>query len=217
MIEIKDLGIQDYLDSYQAMLALNAQCQATDQIWLLEHNPVYTLGLAACTTHLLNCNEIPVVKTDRGGQVTYHGIGQLIAYLLIDLNKRPYFIKQMVYLIEQAIIDYLQEYDIIAERRHKAPGVYIQGEKIAALGLRVRKGRTYHGLALNVDMDIEPFNGINPCGHVGMKCTQLKKFVGDISMDVVKYGLSTNLLKQLDVSKPMTNTLASTGLNNVSG
>lgn len=201
-IQLKDLGMQDYVETYAAMRKFNEQRLAStvDQIWLLEHPPVYTLGLSGKEEHLLNTKQIPVIKTDRGGQVTYHGPGQLIAYLLIDLNKRPYRIKKLVSLIEQSIINYLQDYDLVAERKVNAPGVYINGEKIAALGVRVRKGGTYHGLAINIDMDLEPFNGINPCGYAGMKCTQISNYVDNITLQDVKKNLPGYLLKYLDQS-----------------
>ncbi len=199
-IEVKDLGLCDYAKTYQAMRAFNEKRHAgtPDQLWLLEHPPVYTLGLAAAREHLLNTSDIPVLKTDRGGQVTYHGPGQLIAYLLIDLKRRPYAVKKMVALMEQAVIDYLQAFAIKARRRAGAPGVYVADEKIAALGVRVRKGATYHGLSLNVDMDLAPFSGINPCGYAGLRCTQLARFAGAISVQEVKRQLPACLIKHLD-------------------
>ena len=201
-MQIKDLGMQDYVETYNAMREFNDQRQATtnDQIWLLEHLPVYTLGLSGKEEHLLNTKQIPVIKTDRGGQVTYHGPGQLIAYLLIDLNKRSYSIKKLVSLMEQSIINYLQDCGVVAERKVNAPGVYINEEKIAALGVRVRKGGTYHGLAINIDMDLEPFDGIDPCGYIGMKCTQLSNHVNNITLQDVKNNLPKYLLKYLDQS-----------------
>lgn len=201
-MQIKDLGMQDYVETYNAMREFNDQREATtnDQIWLLEHLPVYTLGLSGKEEHLLNTKQIPVIKTDRGGQVTYHGPGQLIAYLLIDLNKRSYSIKKLVSLMEQSIINYLQDCGVVAERKVNAPGVYINEEKIAALGVRVRKGGTYHGLAINIDMDLEPFDGIDPCGYIGMKCTQLSNHVNNITLQDVKNNLPKYLLKYLDQS-----------------
>jgi lipoyl(octanoyl) transferase len=201
-IQVKDLGNQQYLDTYQAMRDFSEQRDADteDQIWLLEHPPVYTLGLSGKTEHLLNTADIPVIKTDRGGQVTYHGPGQLIAYLLIDLNRRSYAIKKFVYLMEASLIDYLQTFGIQAERKSGAPGVYVDGEKIAALGIRVRKGCTYHGLALNIDMDLSPFQGINPCGYEGLNCTQLINFKKDITVSEVKKNLPNYLLKHLNQS-----------------
>lgn len=199
-IQIKDLGIRDYGETYAAMCAFNQQrdSDTKDQIWLLEHPPVYTLGLAGKTEHLLNTNHIPVIKTDRGGQVTYHGPGQLIAYLLIDLNRRTYSIKKFVSLIETSIIDCLYDYGINAERLSGAPGVYVNGDKIAALGIRVKKGCAYHGLALNINMDLMPFKGINPCGYAGMACTHIVQHNKDITFADVKIKLSGYLIKHLD-------------------
>ena len=197
---IKQLGLQDYEITYQAMRDFNEKRDSNtkDEIWLLEHNPVYTLGLSDKTEHLLNTNDVPVVKTDRGGQVTYHGPGQLIAYLLIDLKRRPYAIKKLVTLMEAAVIDYLEDCNIKSERKEGAPGVYVDGEKIAALGVRVRKGGTYHGLALNVDMDLRPFEGINPCGYQGLVCTQIAKYNKEITVSKVMKKFPDYLLKYLD-------------------
>lgn len=200
-IQIKDLGLQDYAETYTAMQEFNQTRHVTagDQIWLLEHWPVYTLGLSvARQRHPVQHHHIPIVNTDRGGQITYHGPGQLIAYLMIDLNKRPYKAKKMVWLIEQSLIDYLQACGIEAERKVGAPGVYIQGGKIAALGLRVRGGCTYHGLALNVDMDLTPFGDIDPCGYARMKCVRLSDFINNIPVARVKETLPDYLIKYLD-------------------
>lgn len=201
-IQLKELGVRGYEETYQAMREFNEQrdSNTVDQIWLLEHPPVYTLGLSDKTEHLLNTAHIPVVKTDRGGQVTYHGPGQLIAYLLIDLKRRPYAIKKLVSLMEASIIECLEDYGLKPERKAGAPGVYINGEKIAALGVRVRKGCTYHGLALNVNMDLKPFEGINPCGYKGLVCTQLVDHKKDSSVTEVKENLPAYLIKHLDQS-----------------
>jgi lipoyl(octanoyl) transferase len=145
-----------------------------DEIWFLQHPPVYTLGLAGRTEHLLDTGTIPVVRSDRGGQVTYHGPGQLLAYLLLDLRRSEISIKGLVYKVEQAILDMLKECDICGERKPKAPGVYVAGKKIAALGFRVRNGCSYHGLSLNVDLDLAPYRGINPCGYPGLEATRLR-------------------------------------------
>ena len=141
------------------------------------------------------------METDRGGQVTYHGPGQLLAYLLIDLSRRPYAVKRFVTLIEQAIIDYLQSIDITAERKTSAPGVYVTGKKIAALGVRVKKNGSYHGLALNVDMDLSPFQGINPCGYAGLECTRIKDFIDTITLQDVYKAFPDFLRHQLDLSQ----------------
>jgi lipoyl(octanoyl) transferase len=199
-IKIVELGTQGYEETYQAMREFNEQrdTNTEDQIWLLEHQPVYTLGLSDKTEHLLNTADIPVVKTDRGGQVTYHGPGQLIAYLLLDLKRRQYKIKKLVSLMELSVIDYLEDCGVMSERKVGAPGVYVSGEKIAALGVRVRKGCTYHGLALNINMDLKPFEGINPCGYEGLICTQLANYKKGISVSEVKEKLPDYLLKHLD-------------------
>ncbi len=209
-IQVKDLGIKDYVETYQSMREFNDQrnSDTEDQIWLLEHPPVYTLGLSDKTEHLLNTADIPVIKTDRGGQVTYHGPGQLIAYLLIDLKRRPYAIKKLVSLMEASVIEYLEYCGVQSERKAGAPGVYVKGEKIAALGVRVRKGCTYHGLALNINMDLKPFEGINPCGYEGLICTQLINYKKNISVDEVKKYLIKYLLKYLDQSSDVLSDVA---------
>ena len=152
-----------------------------DELWLVEHPPVFTLGRSGREEHLLNPGDIPIVHTDRGGQVTYHGPGQVVIYLLLDLRRLNVTVRQLVSGIEQTIIRFLEEHNIAAEAKPKAPGVYVQGRKIAALGLRIRRGCSYHGLALNVDMDLSPFQRINPCGYAGLEVTQLKDL--GISMD----------------------------------
>lgn len=197
---IINLGLQEYETTFQAMRDFNEtrDSDTEDEIWLLEHYPVYTLGLSDKTEHLLNTGDIPVVKTDRGGQVTYHGPGQLIVYLLIDLKRRPYAIKKLVLLIESSIMEYLDECGIKSERKAGAPGVYINGEKIAALGIRVRNHCTYHGLAINIDMDLKPFEGINPCGYEGLVCTQMINFKNDITVSEVMKHFPEHLLKYLD-------------------
>ncbi len=180
---IKRLGQVEYEPALEAMRVFTAErgADTPDEIWLLEHPPVYTLGQAGRPEHLLNNDRaIPLVRIDRGGQITYHGPGQLVAYLLIDLPRRQLKVRELVALMEQAIIDTLADYGLAAERREGAPGVYIDGAKIAALGLRVRKGCSYHGLALNVDVELSPFAGINPCGYEGLKTIRMKDFgVGD--------------------------------------
>ena len=145
-----------------------------DEFWLLEHPPVYTQGQAGRAEHLIAETAIPVVPIDRGGQITYHGPGQLVAYVMVDLRRRGYGIRELVTRMEQAVIDLLAAHGVVAERRAGAPGVYVDGAKIAALGLRVKHGCTYHGLAFNVDMDLGPFAAINPCGYAGMRVTQCR-------------------------------------------
>jgi len=165
---------------------LSRDSDSPDEIWLLEHAPVFTLGQAADPLHVLAANDVPVIQSDRGGQVTYHGPGQLVVYLLLDIRRHGMNIKQLVCGIEEAVIQLLFEFGVIAARREGAPGVYVDGRKIAALGLRVRKGCSYHGLSLNVDMDLTPFDGINPCGYSGLEVTQLRDL--DIDLSIAEVG-----------------------------
>jgi len=173
---IRDLGRVEYEPTWRAMQAFTAarEPDTPDELWLLEHPPVYTQGQAGRPEHLIAETAIPVVPIDRGGQITYHGPGQLVAYVLVDLRRRGYGIRELVTRMEQAVIDLLAAHGVIAERRAGAPGVYVDGAKIAALGLRVKHGCTYHGLAFNVDMDLGPFAAINPCGYAGMRVTQCR-------------------------------------------
>ena len=175
-VAVKFLGRVDYEPTWRAMQAFTAaRSEATpDELWVLEHPPVFTLGQAGKPEHLLQATDIPVVPIDRGGQITYHGPGQVVAYVLVDLRRRGYGIRELVARMEQAVIDLLAASNVEATRRVGAPGVYVDGAKIAALGLRVKHGCTYHGLALNVDMDLAPFAAINPCGYPGMQVTQCR-------------------------------------------
>ena len=187
-IVFKTLGQLAYAPTLQAMrdFTLRRHAGTPDEVWLLEHPPVFTLGLAGKPEHLIVPTDIPVVNIDRGGQITYHGPGQLVAYLLLDLNRRPYKVRQLVERMENAIIALLADYGIQGERLAGAPGVYVAGAKIAALGLRVQKGCTYHGLAINVDMDLAPWQAINPCGYPGMQVAQLRDFVPAVKIaDVI--------------------------------
>lgn len=167
---------QDYVPVWEAMRQFTASRneETPDQIWMLNHKPVFTQGQAGKPEHLLNTGDIPVVQIDRGGQVTYHGPGQLVAYLLIDIRRAGIGVRELVENIEQSVIDVLAQFGVVGESQRKAPGVYVNGAKIAALGLRVRQGCSYHGLSFNVDMDLAPFRRINPCGYEGMPVTQLK-------------------------------------------
>jgi lipoyl(octanoyl) transferase len=169
-MHVRELGRVEYEPTWRAMQAFTAERSADtpDELWLLEHAPVYTQGQAGKPEHLLAASAIPVVAIDRGGQITYHGPGQAVVYVLVDLRRRGYGIRELVLRMEQAVIDVLGAYDVVAERRAGAPGVYVGDAKIAALGLRVKHGCTYHGLALNVDMDLHPFAAINPCGYPGL-------------------------------------------------
>ncbi len=168
-------GLQDYAATWQAMRAFTdaREPDTADELWLLEHHPVFTLGQAGRPEHLLRPEDIPVVHSDRGGQVTYHGPGQLIAYLLLDLRRAGLGVRRLVDLLERSVIEVLAAQGVGAAARPDAPGVYVEGAKIASLGLRVRRGCSYHGLALNVSLDLEPFGRINPCGFPGLAVTRL--------------------------------------------
>lgn len=194
-----DLGLQDYESVYQKMLDFTEQrdAQTQDEIWLLEHHPVYTLGKNAKRHHILSANDIPIVRVDRGGQVTYHGPGQLIVYLLLDIRRRQYGVRQVVTLMETVLIELLATYSIEAVAQPKAPGVYVDDKKIAALGLRIRKGCSYHGLSLNINMDKSPFDGINPCGYKGLKITQMADLLDEIKMIEIKKNLIRCLTEKL--------------------
>jgi lipoyl(octanoyl) transferase len=197
---VRRLGQIDYEPTWRAMQGFTSErgADTPDEIWLLQHPPVFTLGLAGRPEHLLRDIGVPVVQTDRGGQVTYHGPGQVVAYLLLDLGRRGYAVRQLVQRIEQAILDLLGGYGIAGERRPGAPGVYVAGAKIAALGLRIRSNRCYHGLSLNVDMDLAPFAAINPCGYSGLAVTQLRDLGVTDSADAVADRLQQHLIASLE-------------------
>lgn len=171
---VRRLGLADYAPTYDAMRRFNAERSATtaDELWVLEHPPVYTAGIAARSAHFPRSGAIPLLRVDRGGQITYHGPGQAIVYTLVDLERRRLTVRGMVVMIEQAVMDVLEHHGVKAEGRPGAPGVYVGAAKIAALGLRVRGGCCYHGVALNVGMDLAPFSEIDPCGYPGLKVTQ---------------------------------------------
>lgn len=173
---VRTLGLVEYQPTWDAMKTFTAQRTADtpDEIWLLQHPPVYTQGQAGKPEHLLNARNIPVVKIDRGGQITYHGPGQIVAYLLLDLRRWHLNVRQLVRLMEQSVIDLLAEHGVVAEGRADAPGVYVGNAKIAALGLKIKNGCCYHGLSFNVDMDLTPFSHINPCGYAGLRVTQTR-------------------------------------------
>jgi lipoyl(octanoyl) transferase len=206
---IKYLGIADYTETLLAMQAQNRTrtVDTPDEIWLLEHPPVYTLGLAGMPEHVLNAGEIPVIKVERGGQVTYHGPGQLVAYLLLDVKRLGYGVKELVRRIEQSLIDLLAQYDIESYREAGMPGVYVSvngsDAKIAAIGLRVANHATYHGLALNIDMDLEPFSHINPCGYEGLAVTQMHDLGARDKIDVVGEKLVGHLQKNLNATNKL--------------
>ncbi|BBJ00265.1 octanoyltransferase [Ferrigenium kumadai] len=171
---IRTLGLVEYQPTWDAMKQFTAERsgETRDEIWLVQHPPTYTQGLSGKPEHLLNPTDIPVVKIDRGGQITYHGPGQIVAYLLLDMRRWKIGVRELVRLMEQAVIDLLADYSVVAEGREGAPGVYVNGAKIASLGLKIRNGYCYHGLAFNVDMDLAPFANINPCGYAGLRVTQ---------------------------------------------
>ncbi|HRP98704.1 MAG TPA: lipoyl(octanoyl) transferase LipB [Rhodocyclaceae bacterium] len=196
---VRRLGEVAYEPTWAAMRAFTAERgpDTPDEIWLLQHPPVYTLGQAGKPEHLLRDTGIPLVRIDRGGQITYHGPGQLVAYLLLDLARRRLKVRELVALMEAALIDCVADYGLAAARVAGAPGVYIDGAKIAALGLRVRNGCSYHGLALNVNMDLAPFAGINPCGYEGLATVQLADFGIDASVAEVGERLLGHLARLL--------------------
>lgn len=172
---VRHLDVEAYTVVWAAMQAFTRERDSStvDELWVLQHQPVFTQGQAGKAEHILDAHGIPVVQSDRGGQVTYHGPGQLIVYFLLDVRRRGFGVRTLVDVIESSILDVLKSYGIVAELRKGAPGVYVDGKKIAALGLRIRKGCSLHGLSLNIDMDLEPFGWINPCGYEGMQVTQL--------------------------------------------
>ncbi|MDR6983351.1 lipoyl(octanoyl) transferase [Rheinheimera pacifica] len=199
---IRELGVQDYTTVWQAMQQFTDQrnSNTTDELWLLEHPAVFTQGQAGKEEHLLFPGDIPVVKVDRGGQVTYHGPGQLMVYVLLDLKRRNMGVRQLVTLLEQVLIQLLTPYGINAYAKPDAPGVYVDGGKIASLGLRVRKGCTFHGVALNVDMDLSPFSRINPCGYAGLQMIQSKDLGGPQSIAEAKQRIVQCFQQQLNVA-----------------
>jgi lipoyl(octanoyl) transferase len=187
-LKLKVLGVQDYVTVWQNMQQFTqARTPETlDEVWLVQHPPVFTLGRNGKAEHILQVTDIPIVNIDRGGQVTYHAPGQLVAYLLLDIRRKQVAVRDLVMRIEQSIIELLGHYAITAQGDREAPGVYVNGAKIAALGLRVTRGYTYHGLSLNVDMDLSPFQQINPCGYAGLQVTQCK----DLGLEQMPFELA---------------------------
>jgi lipoyl(octanoyl) transferase len=198
---VRHLGEVDYRDTWQQMQDFtdSRSLDSVDELWFLQHHPVYTLGKNGKAEHVLNPADIPVVNSDRGGQVTYHGPGQIVVYTLLDLKRLKIGVRELVTLIELTIIDLLASYDVVSSARRDAPGVYVNNAKIAALGLRVRKGCCFHGLALNVDMDLEPFSRINPCGYEGLEVTQLKDLVNDVQFETVVDDFQQRLVKKFSI------------------
>jgi lipoyl(octanoyl) transferase len=196
---IRRLGLVEYLPTWQAMQRFTDERDADteDELWLLQHPPVFTLGMAADPSHVLAAGDIPVVQTDRGGQVTYHGPGQLVLYALIDLRRNDLGVRDLVVLLERAVIDLVGTHGVRAVGRRDAPGVYVDGRKLASVGMRIRRGASYHGLALNVDLDLTPFARINPCGMAGMQVTQLAELGVPGSVDEVGEQLAEWLLAQV--------------------
>ncbi len=192
---VRELGCVDYVDTLARMRAFtDARHELTpDEFWVLEHQPVFTLGQAGKREHVLVNSDIPLVQSDRGGQVTYHGPGQLVIYLMIDIRRQGSGVRSLVDGIENAVIELLSDYGITGAARREAPGVYVDGRKIAALGLRVRRGCSYHGLSLNVDMDLSPFSMINPCGYQGLEVTQLR----DLGVAEPLSGVASGLINHL--------------------
>ncbi len=197
---VSQLGRADYEPTWQSMMKFTAErtAETPDELWVVEHPPVFTLGQAGKPEHLLVDTGIPLVKIDRGGQITYHGPGQVVVYLLIDLPRRKLKVRELVGRIEQAVIDCLGEQGVTAERHDGAPGVYVGPAKVAALGLRVRNGCCYHGVSLNVDMDLSPFSAINPCGYAGMAVTQTKDLGIALTPPQAAEALTRHLIAQLE-------------------
>lgn len=195
---VRELGLQPYLPVWQEMQRFTDQRnEATaDECWLLQHPPVFTLGKNGKPEHIHDPGSIPVIQSDRGGQVTYHGPGQIIVYTLLDLKRMNIGVRELVTCIENSVIGLLQDYAVDAGARKDAPGVYVDGRKIAALGLRVRKGCSFHGLALNVDMDLAPFSHINPCGYQGLEVTQLAELADIKDFGAVEQQLLSHLKRQ---------------------
>ena len=211
VLRVCRLGLREYRPVWQAMRRFTDERgpDTPDELWLLEHHPVYTLGQAGLERHVLDPGAIPLVKVDRGGQVTYHGPGQLVAYLLLDLHRAGLGVRRLVHLLEQAVVNLLAGYAIESAARADAPGVYVRGAKIAAIGLRVRRGFSFHGLALNVSNDLEPFSHINPCGFPGLTVTSLADVGGPTDMERVSGELAVQIagllkLQPIAVESPLT-------------
>jgi len=199
-ILIRNLGLQPYAPVSQEMhdFTDRRDDDTPDEIWLVEHPPVFTQGQAGKAEHVLAAGDIPVIQSDRGGQVTYHGPGQQVMYVLINLKRRKIGVRELVTLLENTVINTLAQLDIVANARPDAPGVYVDGKKICSLGLRIRKGCSFHGLALNIDMDLAPFMRINPCGYAGMEMTQVSKLVENASVDKIRTILIQHFLALLN-------------------
>ncbi len=196
---VRDLGLQNYEPVWRAMQQFtDTRTDATpDEVWFTEHRPVFTLGLNAAREHLLAPGEIPVIQIDRGGQVTYHGPGQLMIYPLLDMRRAGLGVRDLVTALEQSVVDLAAEYDIKAANRCDAPGVYVAGVKLASVGLRIRRGASFHGMALNVDIDLEPFSRINPCGFENLEVTDLARLGAAHDISTVRGSLLPHLMRHL--------------------
>tara|TARA_R110001583_G_scaffold61613_2_gene181878 strand:- start:361 stop:1038 length:678 start_codon:yes stop_codon:yes gene_type:complete len=208
-LRIRQLGLCDYQSVYDDMVATteSRDPNSADELWFLQHFPVFTQGQAGKAEHVLMAGDIPVIQTDRGGQVTYHGPGQLVVYLLVDIKRKVWGPRQLVAAIERALVACLADFGIESAPREDAPGVYVGVKKIASLGLRIRNGRSFHGLSLNINMDLQPFQRINPCGYAGMEMTQIVDEIAasssgsdDIDFDTVSENLQRHLLRELTSS-----------------
>lgn len=201
-LKLRRLGLSDYETVWHRMQSFTNERgeETVDELWLVQHPPVFTQGQAGKAEHVLAPGEIPVIQVDRGGQVTYHGPGQIVAYPLLDIGRKGLGVRQLVNRIEEAIIDVLRHFGVAGERIEGAPGIYVDGVKIASIGLRVRAGRTFHGLAFNVDMDLEPFQRINPCGYAGLRVTHLRAFA-DVRLGEVETRLVNALAERLAYSE----------------
>lgn len=201
-LHIRHLGRQDYESVWHAMQHYtdNRDENSQDEIWVVEHTPVFTQGQAGKSEHILNPGDIPVIQVDRGGQVTYHGPGQLVIYPLLDIKRLKVGVRQLVTNIEQSIVNMLKRYDVEAYAKADAPGVYVEERKVASLGLRIRKGCSFHGLALNVDMDMSPFQRINPCGYAGMEMIQCKQLGGPQTVEEAGKQLVETLSQELGLA-----------------
>jgi lipoyl(octanoyl) transferase len=201
-LRVRQLGLADYEPVWHAMQDFTDQREehTVDELWLVQHPPVFTQGQAGKAEHVLAPGDIPVIQVDRGGQVTYHGPGQIVAYPLLDIRRRGLGVRELVNRIEESIIRVLEQYKVKGERREGAPGIYVSDEKIASLGLRVRRGRTFHGLAFNIDMDLEPFQRINPCGYEGLRVTQLSAMAA-VDFSEVESRLVDSISYQLGYSE----------------
>lgn len=198
-VVIRRRGLVEYEPTWRAMQRFTDERgpYTADEIWFLEHPPVFTLGLAGRREHVLAPGDIPVIQTDRGGQVTYHGPGQLVVYPLLELRRRGLGVRELVMALEDAVIAYAASLGISAQSRRDAPGVYVAGRKLASVGLRIRRGASYHGIALNVSLDLEPFGRINPCGYAGLEMTTLAALGGPASVEIASRGLEPHLVRAL--------------------